>query len=200
MSNSVNGNGRNRPEQEMKQNEEPLVTDLNIEALRDLVQGIGYRVETVKDGKATFLRSATNGLPFDIRPGNSFAGGAGRFADVAFVALFAVRGTLPLDLVNSWNRSRRFGRLFLDQPVPGQEFLVFCMDVSVAGGVAPRQLRNQIELWDGLVQQLIPWLREELGKITPAIDTTSGVAGGSENAAAAVAAAEPQPAADRVEA
>lgn len=157
----------------MKRNEATLVNDLDIDTLRDLMLGVGYRVETLKDGEVTFLRSATNGLPFDIRPGNSFQGNAGRFADIAFVALFAVRGALPLDLINRWNRSRRFGRLFLDQPAPNQDFLVFCMDVSVAGGVAQPQLRTQIELWDGLVQQLIPWLREELSKIAPAIDTTS---------------------------
>lgn len=181
MSSTVHGAGQNQ----IKSNEAPLITDLDLEALREFLQDGGYRAETVKDGNVTFLRSATNGLPFDIRPGNSFAGPKNRFADVAFVALFAVRGTLPLDLVNGWNKSRRFGRLFLDQPVPGQEFLVFCLDVSVAGGVTPRQLRSQIELWDGLVQQLIPWLREELSKVTPAIDTASAPANDSKQAAAA---------------
>jgi hypothetical protein len=74
----------------------------------------------------------------------------------------------------------------LDQPVPGQEFLVFCLDVSVAGGVTPRQLRSQIELWDGLVQQLIPWLREELSKIAPAIDTAAASTNGSKQDATPV--------------
>jgi hypothetical protein len=178
MSTTVNGAGQSQ----MKLNEAPLITDLDLEALREFLQNSGYRAEAIKDGNVTFLRSATNGLPFDIRPGNSFAGPQNRFADIAFVALFAVRGTLPLDLVNGWNKSRRFGRLFLDQPVPGQEFLVFCLDVSVAGGVTPRQLRSQIELWDGLVQQLIPWLREELSKIAPAIDTAAASTNGSKQA------------------
>jgi hypothetical protein len=157
-----------------------LVLDLTLESLRDFVQEAGYRVETVKDGQTSFLRSATNGLAFDIRLGNSFAGAADRHADIALVALFAVRGTLPLELINSWNRSRRFGRLFLDQPVPDQTFLVFCQDISVAGGVTARQLRAQIEIWDGLIQQLVPWLREELGKIAPAIDTSSTEAAPAE--------------------
>lgn len=174
----------------MKLDEANLMTELDMEALRDLVQSAGYRVEMLKEGQVSFLRSATNGLPFDIRPGNSFAGAGERFADIAFVALFAVRGTLPLDLVNRWNRSRRFGRLFLDQPVAGQEFLVFCMDASVAGGVAPRQLLAQIELWDSLVQQLIPWLREELSKIAPAIDTTSSAPVAQATVAPSPAAAE----------
>lgn len=182
MSSTANGTGHIRNDEQPKGNEAPLVTDMNLEGLRDLVQGAGYRVETVKDGKVTFLRSATNGLAFDIRPGNSLAGATSRFADAALVAIFAIRGTLPLDLVNRWNRTRRFGRLFLDQPAPGQDFLVFCMDVSVAGGVTPEQLRNQIEIWDGLIQQLIPWLRDELGKITPTIDTASGASAANGHA------------------
>jgi hypothetical protein len=149
---------------------------LTIETLRDLLQAAGYRVETLTDGQTTFLRSATNGLPFDIRPGNSFAGAPDRFADIAFVVLFAVQGNLPLDLINNWNRARRFGRLFLDTPVPNQTFLVFCQDVSVAGGVTPVHLRGQIEIWDGLLQQFVPWLREEIAKIAPAVDGVSGSA------------------------
>ena len=91
-----------------------------------------------------------------------------------FVALFAVRGAFPLDLLNKWNRTHRFGRLFLDKAGPEQEFLVLSLDMSVAGGVSPTYLRAQVEIWDSLVQQLVPWLREELSKITtPTIAPTS---------------------------
>lgn len=191
MSSTANGISHTRNDAHLKGNEASLVTDMNLDTLRDLIQGAGYRVETVKDGNVTFLRSATNGLAYDIRPGNSFVGAPNRFADVAFVALFSVRGTLPLDLVNRWNRTRRFGRLFLDQPLPGQDFLVFCMDVSVAGGVSSQQLRNQIDLWDGLIQQLVPWLREELGKIAPTIDTASAGNGQAPLGSSAPLAQEP---------
>lgn len=154
-----------------------LVFGLTLEDLRAYIQNAGYRAEIVQEGSQEFLRSATNGLPFDIRPGNKFGPGSNRFADVAFVTLFAVRGTLPMELMNSWNRGRRFGRLFVDEPA--QTFLVFCMDVAVAGGVTRDQLRAQIEIWDGLVQQLVPWLREEIAKLTPSLDP-SGSTDGSE--------------------
>jgi len=147
-----------------------LISSMSIESLREFLQGVGYRVETVGENGSRFLRSATSGLAFDIRPGS---GVGGRFGDIAFVALLAVRGTLPLDLLNRWNRTRRFGRLFLDQPVPGQEFLVFCMDVPLAGGVTAGQLRGQVEIWDSLIQQLVPWLREEVAKLAPKIDTSA---------------------------
>lgn len=170
-----------------------LITTMTLESLRDFVQSVGYRVETITDGNVTFLRSATNGLAFDIRPGSALAGGANGFIDVAFVALFGVRGALPLDLVNRWNRSHRFGRLFLDAVAPGQEFLVFTVDISFAGGVTQAQLRGQVEIWDGLIQQLIPWLREEVSKIAPTVDTSSAPANTEQAEKANVPESEKQP-------
>ena len=55
----------------------------------------------------------------------------------------------------------RFARLQLSQ-----QFLVFCLDVSVAGGVMPNHLRAQIEIWDRLVQELIAYLRDELRQLS----------------------------------
>jgi hypothetical protein len=156
---------------------------ITLDSLRGSLQQAGYRVETVSDGNVPFLRSASSGLAFDVRLGNGYPGPAGQFADAVFVALFAVRGTFPLELLNKWNRTHRFGRLFLDKVGPDQEFLVLSFDVSVAGGVTPLHLRGQIEIWDSLVQQLIPWLREELSKIAPTIDTPSDAAGTSTSSA-----------------
>jgi Putative bacterial sensory transduction regulator len=138
------------------------IAKLTLEALRDILQQVGYRVEEVTDPVAKFpyLRSATGGLAFDIRPGNRLADADG-FLDVAFTAVLQIQGELPLDLVNRWNATRRFARLQLSQP-----FLVFCLDVSVAGGVMPNHLRAQIEIWDRLVQELIVYLRDELRQLT----------------------------------
>lgn len=139
-----------------------VITKLTLEGLRDSFQTAGYRIETQTDPVAgvPYLRSATAGLAFDIRPGNRFADDPEAFADVALVAPLQVQGELPLDIVNRWNASRRFGRLQLSPP-----FLVFCLDISVAGGIAPNHLRAQIEIWDRLVQELISYLRDELGKL-----------------------------------
>jgi len=139
-----------------------IVTTLTLDMLRETLQAVGYRVEQLTDPVANvpYLRSATAGLAFDIRPGNRFVGEDQGFADAAFVAALQVQGELPLDIVNRWNVTRRFGRLQLSQP-----FLVFCLDVSVAGGVAPNHVRAQIEIWDRLVQELIAYLRDELQKL-----------------------------------
>jgi hypothetical protein len=137
-----------------------MITNLTLDSLREAFQLAGYRAETVTDPAAniTYLRSSTNGMAFDIRPGNQLTDGS--FVDLALVAVLQVQGQLPLDIVNRWNASRRFARLQLSQP-----FLLLSLDVSVAGGVAQNHLRAQIEIWDYLLQQLIVYLREELPKL-----------------------------------
>lgn len=147
------------------------ITNLTIESLRDGFQTVGYRVETLTDPltNTLYLRSATAGLGFEIRPGNRLVGDEAGFVDVTLVTTLQVQGELPLDLVNRWNATRRFGRLQLSPP-----FLAFCLDVSVAGGVAPTYLRAQIEIWDRLVQELIAYLREELPKLAANNGTAAG--------------------------
>jgi hypothetical protein len=65
-----------------------------------------------------------------------------------------VQGDLPVDLVASWNRTKRFARL----AAHGQ-FLLLEMDVVVAGGVSMRHLLSTIELWDRLIQEFLLHLR-----------------------------------------
>jgi Putative bacterial sensory transduction regulator len=174
-----------------------LILNLTLDSLREILQQAGYRVETVIDPVAVipYLRSATGGLAFDIRPGNRLAGQdladqERGFADVAFTAVLQVQGELPLDLVNRWNATRRFARLQLSQP-----FLVFCMDVSAAGGVTPVHLRAHIEIWDRLVQELIAYLRDELQKLSAQAQASPRVAQDKTQASepARDPAAEPNP-------
>ncbi|MGY3614641.1 YbjN domain-containing protein [Bradyrhizobium sp. USDA 10063] len=144
---------------------EATITKLTLDSLRDLLQLAGYRVETLTDPVAntSYLRSATNGLAFDVRPGNRIAGEEQSFIDVALIAVLQVQGELPLEVVNRWNATRRFARLQLSPP-----FLALSLDVSVAGGVTQNNLRAQIEIWDHLVQQLVSYLREELANLAKA--------------------------------
>lgn len=141
-----------------------LISSSNLDELRELVQQAGYRVETANDPIANvpYLRSATSGLAFDIRPGNRLAAaGEGRFADFSFVLVLHIAGDTPMELINSWNVTRRFARLQISG-----SFVALCMDVSVVGGVTRIHLRAQIEIWDRLAQELIIHLREGLRKHT----------------------------------
>ncbi|WP_322516784.1 YbjN domain-containing protein [Rhodopseudomonas palustris] len=164
-----------------------LISRLDVDGLRELFQTAGYRVETVSDPVAnvTYLRSATNGLAFDIRPGNRLPDDQS-LADVALVAVIQVQGELPLAVVNRWNASRRFGRLQASGP-----FLALSLDLLFAGGVSRDHLRAQIEIWDHLVQQLIVFLREEIAAL-PQVRPGESVAGAAAAGAGDVAAATVQ--------
>jgi hypothetical protein len=160
-----------------------VITKLTVDGLRESFQGAGYRVETLTDPVANvqYLRSATAGLAFEIRPGNRFLGEEESFADVMLLAALQVQGELPLDIVNRWNATRRFARLQFSPP-----FLMFCFDICVAGGVAPNNLRAQIEIWDRLVQELIGHLRDELARLGAAAPSTQPTANGGMEASAAL--------------
>ncbi len=152
---------------------ETILQKLRLTDLQQSLQQAGYRVEIASDPVANiaYLRSATSGLAFDVRPGNRLAADDQSFADVAFSAVLQVQGELPLELVNRWNASRRFARLQLSHP-----FLVFCMDVSASGGITLDHLRTQIEIWDRLVQELIAYLRDELRRPNVAAGAPDSVA------------------------
>ena len=160
---------------------EPMIDKLTLDGLRELIQLAGYRVEAMTDPVANtpYLRSATNGLAFDIRPGNRLATDEQSFIDVALIAVLQVQGDLPLDLVNRWNATRRFARLQLSPP-----FLALSLDFSLAGGVTQTHLRAQIEIWDHLVQQLIVFLREELAALAKTRAPQAPVAGPAAQPAA----------------
>lgn len=137
-----------------------LLSALTLDELRELLHQSGYRVVSATDPVADihYLRSATSGLAFDIRTGNSSAAGTEtRYVDFVFVAVLQVQGELRADIVNGWNATRRFSRLHLDG-----SFLALSMDISIAGGVSRDYLRAQIEIWDRLAQELIAYLREGL--------------------------------------
>jgi hypothetical protein len=142
-----------------------IIFKLTLDSLCETLQQAGYRVEQVTDPVANVrrLRSSTGGLAFDVYPGNRLAGDDLAFADVSFVTVLQAPGELPLELVNAWNVNRRFARLQLSRM--NQSFLVFCMDLSVGGGVTADHLRLQIETWDRLAQELIAYLRDELRKL-----------------------------------
>lgn len=131
------------------------IQSLTPDSLRRLLQDAGYRAEALTDPTGVpRLGSATGGMPFEIRFGNRIPGDVEAYADVTFIAALRIQGTLSLDIVNTWNNTKRFTRLHVNQ-----DFLFLDMDVTVLGGVTAAHLRTQIQLWDRLVQELLQYLR-----------------------------------------
>jgi len=140
-------------------NDITLIEHLSVDSLTEALQEAGYRVNRSEQNGVVQLLSASQGIGYAVRFGNPAATPAS-YLDFTFswaLSLHALRvqGELPAGLTERWNLSRRFGRLSQQG-----EFLVMEMDVIVAGGVSPANLRSHIELWDRLLQEFIAYLRD----------------------------------------
>ncbi|WP_297352542.1 YbjN domain-containing protein [Paraburkholderia sp.] len=130
-----------------------LIETVEVDQLADILKASGYRVTPAEQNGRTQLMSASQGVGFAVRFGNAVPG-TDAYIDYTLSCAVQVQGELPVDLVPSWNRTKRFARLSAQA-----QFLVLEMDVIVGGGVAERHLRSMTELWDRLIQEFLLHLR-----------------------------------------
>ncbi|HTJ95091.1 MAG TPA: YbjN domain-containing protein [Pararobbsia sp.] len=130
-----------------------VLESIEIEQLADLMRKAGYRVTPAEQNGHVQLMSASQGVGFVVRFGNAGAT-EGTFIDYTLSCALQVQGELPVELVPSWNRTKRFARL-----APHGQFLVLEMDVVVAAGVTERHLASMVELWDRLIQEFLLHMR-----------------------------------------
>jgi hypothetical protein len=125
------------------------------EQLGGIMQDAGYRTEHRTDNNDTpLIASATAGISFNVRLGNRATPPVEGYLDFTFLTVIKIEGDFPLERTNDWNRNKRFARLH-----KVDDFIVFDMDVVVAGGVTTNHIRATMELWDRLLQELMAWLR-----------------------------------------
>ncbi|WP_428382608.1 YbjN domain-containing protein [Nevskia ramosa] len=140
-------------------------TSVSPEDLAEVLRKTGYRAAVAEQQGGGQMggpqvQSAAQGLGFFIGFGNPLPasdaalGGSRQYVDFAFHCWLNIEGELRPDLVDSWNRGKRFARLFHQAPL-----LVLSMDVVVAGGVAEGFLIAHCELWDRILQDFIAHLR-----------------------------------------
>jgi hypothetical protein len=168
------------------------IQSVTVDTTRDFLQGAGFRAELVADSDTMpVIRSASNGVNFEIRLFNPAKEDKGSFTDVMFMAGMTLQGTVAPELLNRWNSIKRFGRLYV-----AQGHLVLALDIFLQGGVSPEYLRSQLDIWDRLLQELLTYVRTvpsvPPAKVatTPKGDTELGhsetEAGASADAATAV--------------
>ena len=158
------------------------IRSFTAEAIRDALQAVGFRAEITTGANVAagaVIRSASNGLAFEVRLFNPSQADTKSFADVTFTAGLQMQGVLAPDIVNRWNAGKRFSRLYI-----AQGFLVLAMDVLLQGGVAPEYFRAQIEVWDRLLQELLAYLRSAAREQAP--KKLREDSAGSEDAAPAI--------------
>jgi hypothetical protein len=136
-----------------KSSDDMFIEAVSVDQLADIFKSAGYRVTPAEQNGSVQLMSASQGVGFAVRFGNGSAE-AGTFLDFTLSCALQVQGELPAEIVASWNRTKRFARLWEQAP-----FLVLEMDVVVAGGVSERNLRSLIELWDRLIREFLLHLR-----------------------------------------
>jgi hypothetical protein len=132
-------------------------TSVSLEELSATLRTAGYRAAVGAQNGRPVIQSAAQGLGFVLVPGNALGTDAQRFADFSFNCLIRLESNLPPIVIERWNQSKRFGRMFRQQDV-----LALALDVIVAGGVTERFLLTQCELWDRLMHDFIAHLRENV--------------------------------------
>jgi len=165
-----------------------VIKTVSAETLSALLKDAGYRVSQTEQNGVTQLLSAAQGIGFAVRLGNKQPGSQAEHIDFSFGCLLRTEGTVPAELIDSWNRTKRFCRL-----AKFDQFLALEMDVTVAGGVAQDHLRANVELWDRLLQEFILHLKQPLptaaaGAAAPANALAPGAADAPETADAKTAA------------
>jgi hypothetical protein len=136
------------------------ISSMTPEAMRDLLQSVGFRAEIVPGATSgSLIRSATNGVSFEVRLFNKLPGPVETYADLLFTAGLQIQGVLNAEIVNRWNMTKRFGRLYV---VPGM--LVLTMDVLLQEATSNAHLRAQLGLWDRLMQELLIYLRTSVAE------------------------------------
>lgn len=125
------------------------------EQLGGIMQEAGYRTEHRTDNNdIPIIASATAGINFNVRLGNRAQPPVEGYLDFTYLTVIKIEGDFPTERTNDWNRNKRFARLH-----KVDEFIIFDMDVVVAGGVTTNHIRATMELWDRLLQELMGWLR-----------------------------------------
>ena len=130
-----------------------ILNSVSAEQLAEVLRSAGCRASISSRQGMIEIHSAVQGLGFLLRMGGGDP--AQGHVDFSWICPLAVRGTLARELIDSWNRNTRYGRLTLHD-----QFLVLSMDTLLAGGVAEAYLGAQFEVWTRLLQQLVLHLRQ----------------------------------------
>ncbi|MDB5970438.1 MAG: bacterial sensory transduction regulator family protein [Hydrocarboniphaga sp.] len=133
------------------------------EAIAEALRRTGYRATLSEHQGRPQVRSAAQGIGFFVAFGGADTAAATNYVDFAFHCWINIEGELRPGLIDSWNQTRRFARLFRQGAL-----MVLTMDVLVAGGVDDDHLSAQCELWDRVIQDFIRHLKQEPATATVA--------------------------------
>ena len=121
----------------------PMVRAQDPQSLVNAMQKAGYKAELGTDKVGDpMISSGYSGSTFQVFFYNCTDHKA--CVTVQFHAGYDVNEALPLETLNAWNKSQRFGRAYLDQ----EDDPIVEMDVDLDdGGIAPLLFIDNLEFW-----------------------------------------------------
>jgi hypothetical protein len=121
--------------------------------LAQVMQDEGYRAKISRDDEGDpKIESASGGYQFVV-----FFYGCShtpRCSSVQFYSGWHVDGGFKIEDINIWNRSKRFGKAYVDKEKdPNIE-----MDLDLEHGATTEALKNDLETWDLVVSGFSKWI------------------------------------------
>lgn len=119
-----------------------------------VLQDKGYKAQIGEDqdGDPT-ISSAADGSNFQVY---FFGCKAGRCNSIQFHAAYDLANGMALERINTWNRTKRFGRAFLDDV---QDPFVQ-MDVDLEHGSTTESVSNNLDTWLQVQRAFRTYIRE----------------------------------------
>jgi hypothetical protein len=139
--------------------EAQMVTAKDPDTVVKALQAGGYTVELAKDSTGDpMIRSTAPGHPFRILFYGCKAGSS--CETVQFAAGYDKKARSSLEAINDWNRTKRFGRAYID--ADGDPFLLMDVDLD-DGGVSSQLFADNLEFWASVrtaFELHIDWAKE----------------------------------------
>lgn len=119
----------------------------DVDVIQNLLETYGLKTKRGTDPAGdVMLTSRIEGISFDV-----YFYGCGKNApcdSVQFSAGFDLPNGLSAEQLNSWNRDRRYGKLYTDDH--GDPYLEY--DINLDGdGVGPKNFDSSLEIWHSLI-------------------------------------------------
>ncbi|RZL66186.1 MAG: YbjN domain-containing protein [Variovorax sp.] len=161
-----------------------IITFMTPDQVSDAIKAAGCAVTAIEQDGVVRLHSASHGVGFQVLWGNAMA--PGQYADFTLSCPLRVQGgTLPVEVLGEWHRTKRFARV-----AQHGDFVVLEMDVIAAGGITPANLSVSLQLWTQMMGQFFLHLRN----FKPAAAPLAGEASTGETSSGETAAEEAAPA------